>query len=228
MSTAAIDRRRLETDVAVGIELQRRAIWEQCIKRAATFDAGPLLWLTKYTKTEDQHWLAKGTAPKAPFPTLDYFVPVMQHILSESVAPILKSREMMMSWLVCGYIAWMCSKLPQVFWIAQTAKEDKVSELINYARILHMNQPEWMKRRNPLVVDNSLELKWQMGGRFLGIPKGEDQIRMHHPYGYFQDESAFLPEAEQSFNAVRPVVKQVILVSTDELGWFHDFCKGER
>jgi hypothetical protein len=72
-----------------------------------------------------------------------------------------------------------------------------------------------------------LELKWANGGRFLGVPKGADQIRIYHPYGYFHDESAFLPEAREAFDAVRPVAHQIICVSTDEIGWFHDSCKLE-
>ena len=64
-------------------------------------------------------------------------------------------------------------------------------------------------------------------GRFLGVPKGADHIRVHHPHIYFQDESAFLPEAQQAFDAVRPVAKQIICVSSDEIGWFHSECKLE-
>ena len=55
-------------------------------------------------------------------------------------------------------------------------------------------------------------------GRFLGVPKGADQIRVYHPYGYFQDESVFLPEAKEAFDAVRPVAHQIICVSNDEIG----------
>lgn len=183
-----------------------------------------MLWATRYTQSEDSHWMAKGTEFKAPFPRKPYFIDVMRLLLDENALFIWKSREMMMSWLVSLYIAWMCQWFP-VFWVAQTGKEDKVAELIQYARILHVNQPEWMRRKNPLVVDNELELRWQNGGRFLGVPKGADQIRIHHPYGYFQDESAFLPEAEASFNAVRPVCKQIICVSSDEMGWFHNEAK---
>jgi hypothetical protein len=79
----------------------------------------------------------------------------------------------------------------------------------------------------PLAVDNGLEPKWAKGGRFLGVPKGADQIRVHHPYGYFQDESAFLPEANEAFDAERPVANQIICVSSDEIGWFHDICRLE-
>jgi hypothetical protein len=46
-------------------------------------------------------------------------------------------------------------------------------------------------------------------------------VRLFHPYGFVLDEAAFLPEAEQCFNAVRPVARQIIAVSSDEMGWYH-------
>ena len=212
--------------VLVEREFKRKAIMRDCAIEEANWQTGPLLWLTKYTKTEDTHWLAKGTEFRAPFPHKEYLRVVMQYLLSEKTLFIHKSREMMMSWLVTGYIAWMCTTKP-VFAVAQSGKEDKAGELVEYARILYRNQDLWMQERNPLEVDNDLELKWAKGGRLLGIPKGADQIRIHHPHIYFQDESAFLPEAQASFDAVRPVAKQIICVSTDEIGWFSNECKLE-
>jgi hypothetical protein len=38
-------------------------------------------------------------------------------------------------------------------------------------------------------------------------------------------QSAFLPEAQQAFDAVRPVARQIICVSTAEMGWFWNECK---
>ena len=51
-----------------------------------------------------------------------------------------------------------------------------------------------MPRVLALVKDNALERVWKNGSRVLGIPKGEDQIRVHHPHGVLFDEAAFLPE----------------------------------
>ena len=82
-----------------------------------------------------------------------------------------------------------------------------MAELIRYCRILYRRQPDWMKERNPLVVNNEVELARKNGSGVLGMPKGKNQIRIHHPYGYLVDEAAFLPEAEQCFNAVRPVAR---------------------
>ena len=214
---------QLVMQVLVEREFERRRILERRAIAEASWEVGPLFWLTQHTRTEDPHWLAKGTNFLERFPRKDYLLVVTQCLLSEPALFIQKSREMLMSWLVTGYIAWMCTTKP-VFALAQTGKEDKVAELIEYARILHRNQEPWMQARNPLVVDNDLELKWANGGRFLGVPKGADQIRVHHPHIYFQDESAFLPEAQQAFDAVRPVAKQIICVSSDEIGWFHDEC----
>jgi hypothetical protein len=119
----------------------------------------------------------------------------------------------------------MCQTQP-VFWIAQSGRQEKAAEMVNYARILYNNQDEWLKRKNPLTVDNYMELQWANGARFLAVPSGEAQVRMYHPYGYFQDESAFLPEAQEAHDAVRPVCKQFIAVSTDEIpSWFHEATK---
>lgn len=219
------NREGIITDILIKQELSRRQIWAKCSERVASFEAGPLLWLTQYTATEDLHWLQKGTPPVAPFPLKTYLLVAMRYLLTCDTIFIPKSREMMTSWLVCGYIAWMTQWLPHIFWILQTEKEDKATQLIAYCRILFNRQPDWMKERNPLVVSNSVELKRENGSHVMAVPQGENQVRLFHPYGYMQDESAFLPEAEQSFNAVRPVCKQIVAVSSDEVGWFHNECK---
>jgi hypothetical protein len=215
-------RENIISDILIKQELARRRIWDQCAHRVASFEAGPLLWLTDHTATEDLHWMQKGTPPVAPFPKKEYLRVALHYMLVCDTLFIPKSREMMTSWLACGYIAWMTQWFPHMFWILQTEKEDKATELINYCRILFQRQPEWMQERNPLVVSNAVELKRANGSHILAVPQGENQVRLFHPHGYLQDESAFLPEAEQSFNAVRPVCKQIIAVSSDEIGWFHN------
>jgi hypothetical protein len=132
---------------------------------------------------------------------------------------------MMTSWLACGYIAWMTQWMPHIFWIIQTEKEDKATQLINYCRILFTRQPPWMQSKNPLIKDKTTELVLKNGSHILAVPKGENQVRLYHPYGYLMDEAAFLPEADQCYNAVSPVAKQIIAVSTDNIGWFHHETK---
>jgi len=136
---------------------------------------------------------------------------------------ICKSREMMTSWLACGYIAWLCQWRPGTFYIIQTAKEEKAAELVRYIRILHENQEPWLKERHPAKGTNTT-FNWENDSRVLAVPSGEHQVRMFHPFGYLMDEAAFLPEAQQCYDAVFSVAKQVIAVSTAQPGWFADVC----
>jgi hypothetical protein len=193
---------------------------------------GCLYWLQNLTLTEDDHWLAKGTPPKAPFPKKSYF----RYVLGEMQRPVVnpsprcqqlyipKSREMMTSWLACGYIAWLCQWRPGVFYVIQTEKEDKASQLIRYIKILWDNQCDWLKDRHPIKNENTIERIWKNGSRVLGVPKGENQIRVHHPFGYLADEAAFLPEFRECVNAVVPVAKQIIAISSASPGPFGDEC----
>ncbi len=79
--------------------------------------------------------------------------------------------------------------------------------------------------RHPLVTDNTLERVWKNGSRVLGVPKGENQIRVDHPFGYLADEAAYLPEFELCINAVLPVAKQIIAISSAAPGPFADLCE---
>src|ERR1039457_40910 len=202
----------------------RERIWRDCAKMEAGFDAGCLLWLSKHTATEDNHWMAKGTEPIAPFPTKEYFAIVLQYILDETRIFIPKSREMMTSWLVCGYIAWMCQWFPDIFWVIQTDKEDKCKELVNYCRILYQRQDDWMRERVWITSDSATQLHLSNGSRVWGVPSGANQMRQPHPYGYMMDEAAFLPEAQQCYDTVQPVAKQIISVSSAGPGWFGNEC----
>lgn len=149
---------------------------------------------------------------------------MLREILDSPRIFIPKSREMMTSWLVCGYIAWMCQWYPYVEWILQTEKEDKAKELVNYCRILYQRQEEWMKSRVQVTTDNVTELTLSNGSHILAVPKGANQVRLFNPYGYMMGEAAFLPEAQQCYDTVQPVAKQIIAVSSAGPGWFGDQC----
>jgi len=51
-----------------------------------------------------------------------------------------------------------------------------------------------------------------------------NKIRLYHPTRYVMDEAAFLPEAEQCYNAANPVAQQIIAISSAGPGWFGDQC----
>lgn len=109
--------------------------------------------------------------------------------------------------------------------IVQTDSEEKAKQLVGYAECLYRNQDPWLKQLHPLASEPSqLLLEWRDGGRVFGIPKGEHKIRMFHPTIYIMDEAAFLPEAEQCYNAAHPVCNQIIAISSAGPGWFGNEC----
>ena len=109
--------------------------------------------------------------------------------------------------------------------IVQTESEEKAKRLVSYAECLYRNQAGFLTSLHPLKGEASqLSIEWAEGGKLFGIPKGESKIRMYHPSLYVMDEAAFLPEAEQCYNAAQPVAKQIIAISSAGPGWFGDEC----
>jgi hypothetical protein len=200
------------------------AIWELCARRVAAFDAGPLLWLTQYTKTEDTHWLSKGTPNVAHFPQKQYFAVLLHYLLERKRVFIPKTREMMTSWACCGYVAWLCQWNPGVVFVMQSQKETKANELVNYVRQLYRLQDPWMTKRVWITTDNVSELELSNGSKIVGIPQGADQWRSHHPHGALFDEMAHLVGAEECFNIASPIARQIIGISSVAPGFFATEC----
>jgi hypothetical protein len=193
---------------------------------------GPLYWLQNLTKTIDDHAIAKGTPNKAPFPRKSYFRPLIGELLKPILKPspdcyttlFPKSREMMTSWAICGYIGWLCQWRPGTLAVVQTLKETKAEELIRYVTVLAENQEPFLQERHKVTRSVALEIEWENGSRMFGIPGGENQIRMFHPFLAVFDEMAFMEDAESCYNAVKPVAKQIVGVSSAHPGWMGDEC----
>lgn len=186
--------------------------------------ADSLYWLQSYTATENPKHKEQGLPYKAPFPRKSYFNPLFAAFQRQSRIFIPKTREMLTSWCVMGDSAHK-AQWERWFVVAQTEAEKKAEELISYVRILYENQPEWMKKLHPLRGETSrTKVEWESGGRVLAIPAGVNKIRLYHPTRYVMDEAAFLPEAEQCYDAAHPVAGQIIAISSAGPGWFGDQC----
>lgn len=189
----------------------------------ARCQANALYWLQNYTATENPKHKQQGLPYKAPFPRKSYFEPLFEVFNTDSRLFVPKTREMLTSWCVMGDSA---HKAQWEHWeiIVQTGSEDKAHELIDYATQLYRNQADWMQRLHPLDGTSKSEIAWKSGGRILAIPSGVHKIRLYHPTRYVMDEAAFLPEAEQCYNAAHPVSQQIIAISSAGPGWFGDEC----
>jgi hypothetical protein len=193
----------------------------------ATNDA--YIWATQYTKTYNPHWVEEGRpSPYEPFPTRWPHIELTFDLLAlERIHFIEKSRDMMISWVCVAYLMLNTMIVEARESIFQTQKEAKVVQLINYAKCLYNEQPQWLQDAfalaKPMKSQAANELRFAHGGGLIGIPGGADQIRSYHPWGYLLDEAAFVPDAGECYNAALSAAKgKIILNSSAGPGWFAD------
>ena len=185
-------------------------------------------WATEYTQTYNQHWVEEGrSTPYEAFPQHPYFVAVFEVIDLERITWWEKSRDMMLSWACVAYLTLNAMKVSEREVLLQTQKEKKALQLVQYAKHLYRQQPEWLRDAFPLSknIDSQpgLELSFKNGSRIVGIPGGADQIRSYHPWGYLNDESSFQPDAGECYNEALSAVKgKIIFNSSAAPGWYAD------
>ena len=197
-------------------------------ERALAATSDTFEWVTNHTETYNEHWVEEGRpSPYEPFPPYDYFRGLFDGLDLEPVVWIEKSRDMMISWACVAYLTRHAITVPERGVIFQTQKLDKAIDLIDYAKCLYRHQAEYIKKAFPLAkpLDSQPRnrLEFADGGYILGIPGGANQLRGHHPWGYFNDETAFQPEAGECYNeAVSAVKGKIILNSSAGPGWYAD------
>ena len=161
---------------------------------AATSDV--FTWMTEHTKTRNEHWKEEGCpGPYEHLPPYDYLRDLFDAIELEHITWIEKSRDLMISWACVGYFTMNAMVVPSRGVIFQTQKEDKVIQLIEYAKCLYRNQDPRLQAAfplsKPLDQQPANRLDFAHGSYIEGIPVGANQIRSYHPWGYLNDESSF-------------------------------------
>jgi hypothetical protein len=241
MSAIAIPRAELLDRARARELLEQRRTDKACAEWKISHQSGLMFWLRECTRTENYHWKEQGLPPVAPFPykpyrdqvvdysklafphdlsakdPVDYLDIVAGYLLTSKQLLIPKSRELMTSWLVTGYITWFCQFFPQIEWLAQSETDDKAMGLIKYANILYVNQPEWMKKLHPLKrgeEGTAHEISWANGSTFRALPQGVRKSASFHPYGYFNDESAHQVGWKAAWDVAGRACKQMIGVSS--------------
>ena len=205
------------------------------IKADERCGADPLYWLQNHTKTRDDHWRDKGTEPFARFPEKPYFQFIFDCLRREKRILIPKSRQMMLSWIVVGYLVWTCQWYGPAHCIIQAQREDKAHDLVGgvdvpgYARTLYEQQDPFLKTLHPSSRAPEsmagLSFTWKNGSKIQGLPAGAEQIRQYHPTIVFFDEAAFLENWQGSYEAADPVTSQIISVSSAAPSAFGDLVQ---
>ena len=194
----------------------------------ATATSDPFTWMTEHTKTRNEHWKEEGRpGPYEHLPPYDYLRDLFDGIELEHITWVEKSRDLMISWACVGYFMMNAMVVPSRGVIFQTQKQDKVIQLIEYAKCLYRNQDPRLQAAfplsKPLDQQPADRLDFANGSYIVGIPAGANQIRSYHPWGYLNDESSFQADAGECYNEALAAVKgKIVFNSSAGPGWYAD------
>jgi len=144
-----------------------------------------------------------------------------------------KSRRLILSWYGMCRQSWR-AKFAGVYREGQiyrggvmTIGEEEALELMDRVRFIHSQLPEWMRVRNPMVVNKQLHITHELGGDVHAFP-----LKRHGPrtFGFTEvyfDEMAFQEAVRTVWTGMAPTLGakgRVLAVSTvnGKYNLFHD------
>ncbi|RKY88687.1 hypothetical protein DRQ09_02435, partial [candidate division KSB1 bacterium] len=165
---------------------------EKCFK-------DPWYFLTGYVKTFDR---LRG---ERLFPDWNYLKNLVRTFERERLIVILKSRQMLVSWIVVAYVLWECIFRGYSDNLFISRKLKTAQELLWRARFIYRRLPEYMKVNLGYNNKNVLELKGT-GSRMISLPADPEAGRTYSPKRVIIDEFGFVPYAEEIFNSLQPAL----------------------
>ncbi len=185
----------------------------------------PEFFLLNFYWTLDEHADAKGLAPIRLLPEKDYIVKLIDQLHTNDRIVIPKSRQMMITWTVCGYCLWdaLFKTGRKEFYVSR--KEDIAKEMINRNKIsykqLAANIPaEWLPQSTTFgaAVGDSLTLPFPgINSSIKALPQGSDSLRHFTASIIFMDEAAFQEQARSVFIGAKPTLDgggKMVIAST--------------
>lgn len=194
---------------------------------ARTKCAEDIEYFASYVKTKDEH--GYGELSVKQFPTREqkkYIWEIIDTVNREQLVAIEKSRQLMVTWIMCLYCLWVAKFQTNRLIFIQSKKEEDAANLVfnsewSASRISFMeyNLPEFLKS-DCAAAYGKLFFR-DTGSRIWGIPEGGDQIRSYTASLIVSDEAAFQPEFENAWKAANPSIKgggKMIVVSSARSG----------
>ena len=192
--------------------------WEACRTNPS--------WFLSYCCTEDPH---DKEHPIKPFPTLQKQYHYARKLLDLCVVakePLIveKSRQMMATWLMCGYFFWRAMFYPhQAIYFSKLTKDAANLELLRrridimYKSISGNNMPDFLRGHLPTMDGKYCERHFTNGSMICAVSQNPEDLRGPAASGVLIDEAAMLDRLEDFWNAVIPMVVhggQLMVVST--------------
>jgi len=177
-------------------------------KKLERWAKDPHAYIFEAVKTRDEHdW----DEPIKPFPRLEY----LEELLSiwhygESIENLIKSRQLMVSWLACAYVSWVARFHPARGVYVQSKKKEDAAALI-YETDPMQSRLSFIEVNLPVFARQ--DIKWRYGrafypngSRVIAIPQGPKHYESHTASLVINDESSLQDEWASGMAALKPMI----------------------
>lgn len=182
-------------------------------------------WLINWVYTLDPHAHLQGLNPIRQFPDKEYFKEFTKILMTKEKILVPKSRQIMISWIMCAYVLWHSQFNVGRFVMVQSKKESDANRLLDRIFIMWKQQPFFLKEPNiAKQIENEISFKQKMS-YIIALAQGSDQARMNTASLIFIDEGAFIPALRDVLTGAKPTTDggaQIVIVSTANPGYFCD------
>lgn len=159
------------------------------------------------------------------FPHYPYLIDVNNRVDKYKRVIVCKSRRMLLSWLGVLRQFWRAMRAgtsvegtKDVFYGGiMSVGEVEATHLMDRIRALHQSLPLWLTSRNPMVMNNQMEIRFRDGGKIRAFPLKREGPRTFGFTEVFFDEMAFQEVARKVWMGMTPALGArgiVLAVST--------------
>lgn len=162
-----------------------------------------IFFLREFVFTLDEH---DKTAPVKRFPSKDYLDELGLLFVNEDRVLVEKSRQMMVTWLVCAFALWYTMFYDGRRTFIQSKKEKDADETLNRIKLIYDNLPELFKELHP-TQSAYCRLEWgKQKSVIQAVPQGADVLRQYTASLIVSDEMAFQDKSEEAYIGSRPTL----------------------
>jgi hypothetical protein len=192
---------------------------EEITKEILKCGREPAYFLDNYAKIVHQE---RGLIP---FKTFKFQKNLLNDFHDHRFNVILKSRQMGISTIVSGYIAWMLLFHKEKNVLVMATKLNTAIEIVEKVKDIIDSIPSWLKLTQ-ISVNNKTKLELDNGSKIQGVPTSKDAGRSQALSLLVIDEAAHVEEMEELWTGLLPTLSTggrcIALSTPNGVGnWFH-------
>jgi hypothetical protein len=179
----------------------------------------PAYFLDNYAKIVHQE---RGVIP---FRTFNFQKQLLKDFHDYRYNVILKSRQMGISTIVSGYVAWMMLFHKEKNILVMATKQNTAIEIVDKVRDIIQSVPDFLKLAT-VSTNNRTKFELSNGSKIQGTPTSKDAGRGQALSLLIIDEAAFVDDMEELWTGLLPTVSTggrcIALSTPNGVGnWFH-------